>query len=367
MALKMNIRLIKNLDAVAGCVLCNMSFKPEDAVINNPINSFLIIRPGGIGDAVLLAPAIRTLKTKYPKAHITILAEQRNADVFSLITGVDNVLCYDRPHEFLQTMRGCYDVVIDTEQWHRLSAIVARLIQAPVKIGFNTNERRRMFTHLVPYSHDEYEVDSFTHLLMPLGINEENVDISAPFLTIPEAASDKANSLLEPLNGNPFVVIFPGASITERRWGTDRFGAVATILSDKGFKVVVVGGSIDRADGDSIARVGGLNLAGETSLPETAAVIANSRLVISGDSGVLHIAVGLDIPTVSLFGPGIAAKWAPRSDKHIVLNSQQTCSPCTKFGTTPPCPHNARCMKEITADQVVEAAVKLLQKYQNKD
>ncbi|MBI5483179.1 MAG: glycosyltransferase family 9 protein, partial [Deltaproteobacteria bacterium] len=130
--------------------------------------------------------------------------------------------------------------------------------------------------------------------------------------------------------------------------------------AEAGFRIVVVGGREDREEGDIISGAWGLNLAGMTTLAETAAIIAGSRLLISGDSGVLHLAVGLDVPTVSLFGPGIAAKWAPRGDKHIVLNQNISCSPCTRFGTTPPCPVGVRCMKEITADQVMAAAVHVL-------
>ena len=106
--------------------------------------------------------------------------------------------------------------------------------------------------------------------------------------------------------------------------------------------------------------MGGLNLAGSTTLTETAAVIARSALLLSGDSGVLHIAVGLGVPTVSLFGPGIEAKWGPKGEGDIVLNQRLPCSPCTRFGTTPSCPIGARCLSEITPEQVAGAIGRLL-------
>jgi ADP-heptose:LPS heptosyltransferase len=81
---------------------------------------------------------------------------------------------------------------------------------------------------------------------------------------------------------------------------------------------------------------------------------------MSGDSGVLHIAVGLGVPTVSLFGPGRTKKWAPQGALHIVINKGLACSPCTTFGTTPPCPHDARCMRDISADEVINAVTMLL-------
>jgi len=356
-----NIHLMKMLDAVIGYISASTFPSPMPRDVASPVTSILLIRPGGIGDAVLLAPVIRSIKKIYPAIHVTVLAEQRNAGVFSLISCVDGLLCYDRPMELFQVLRCSYDIVIDTEQWHRLSALVARIAAAPVKIGFDTNERRRMFTHPIPYSHNDYEAVSFTHLLKPLGVEAGRVGMEAPFLSVPDAASAKIAGLLESLNDEPFVTLFPGASIAERRWGADRFRRVAEMLSIFGIKTVVVGGKDDCQQGEVITAGGlGLNLAGLTSLPETAAVIQKSSLLISGDSGVLHIAVGLGKPTVSLFGPGRAKKWAPQGDRDIVINKGLPCSPCTTFGTTPPCPINAQCMRDITVDEVVNAVTMLL-------
>jgi ADP-heptose:LPS heptosyltransferase len=266
---------------------------------------------------------------------------------------------YDSPSGFLKAIRGNYDLVIDTEQWHRLSAVVARLIKAPVSIGYATNARSKMFTHSVGYSHDDYEAESFFRLSALLEIGP--VHIPERFLVLTDAAVTYAAKFLEPVAEKPFVAIFPGASIPERRWGTDRFRMVAELLSAFGIATVVIGGKEDRELGDSIVAGGrGLNLAGMTSLAETAAVIDKSALLISGDSGVLHIAVGLGKPTVSLFGPGRAKKWAPRGERHVVINKELPCSPCTTFGTTPPCPVDAKCMKEISVDEVFNAVAVLL-------
>jgi ADP-heptose:LPS heptosyltransferase len=218
-----------------------------------------------------------------------------------------------------------------------------------------------MFTRPIPYSHDDYEAVSFAHLLKPLGIEAGGVEMGTPFLSVPDDVSRKAAGLLEMLHDQTFVTIFPGASIAERRWGADRFRRVAEMLSIFGIKTVVVGGKEDRQQGKVITAGGlGLNLAGMTMLSESAAVIQKSSLLLSGDSGVLHIAVGLGVPTVSLFGPGRAKKWAPQGDRHIVINKRLPCSPCTTFGTTPPCPINAQCMRDISVDEVANTVTMLL-------
>lgn len=351
----MNTLSLKKIDGAVGSLLAR--FWPRPSRANIPLHSprrLLLIRPGGIGDAVLLVPAIRAFKVAFPDCEVTVLAERRNGAVFALCPDVAQVLLYDRPRQLLVAMRRRYDLIIDTEQWHRLSAVVARLIRSELKIGFATNERQRLFNIAVSYAHENYEADSFLRLLEPLGVNGQQVDF--PFLTVPEPFEKRAGEALVSLAGRPFVTLFPGASIPERRWGAEKFHCLAVRLNEEGLPVVVVGGPQDREAGEAILEgCQGINLAGKTSLAETAAVLQRSRLLVSGDSGVLHLAVGLDVPTVSLFGPGIAAKWAPRGEKHIVLNKNLPCSPCTRFGYTPPCPEGGRCIQEIALDEVVEA------------
>lgn len=347
---------LKSVDRIIGSLAIRLT--PPPLVRSFPVSdirSILVIRPGGIGDAALLAPTIYTLQQRYPLAHIHILAEKRNGGTFSLIPGIARLRLYDTPTGLIETLRTRYDLVIDTEQWHRLSALIARLTRAPVLIGFDTNERRRMFTHTVPYSHDAYEADSFLHLVEPLGV-EYRRDETEKFLFPPDDAQRLATRLLHNVGGDPFVTIFPGASIRERQWGSDRFRNVVRKLEENGLRSVIVGGPSDRSQAEDIVTgCSALNLAGCTTLAGTAAVIASSRLLLSGDSGVLHIGVGLGVPTVSLFGPGIASKWAPRGPRHMVLDRGLSCSPCTRFGTTPPCPRNVSCLSGIMPEEVADA------------
>ncbi len=363
----MNALFLKKVDGTVGSLLSRLWPRPAQTGFPPfPVSRLLLIRPGGIGDAVLLVPVIGRLREVFPAARIEVLAERRNGGVFALCPGIDRVLCYDRPRELGTALRGRYDVVIDSEQWHRLSAIVARMIRSQVKIGYGTNERKRLFTHPVDYSHDNYELNSFFALLKPLEI-ERPATVSCPFLTIPEADQKSADSMLGVFLDKPFIVLFPGASIPERCWGVDKFHQLALRLIDEEFSVVVVGGPEDAAAGGAIvAGTRALNLAGKTSLLETAGVLSRAQLLVSGDSGVLHIGVGLGTPTVSLFGPGIANKWAPCGEQHVVINHELSCSPCTRFGTTPACPIGAKCLQDISVDEVFVAAQKSLSLEQGK-
>jgi len=355
------IAFLKKLDSIVGAVIARLlpqaKFASIDAVV---VERVLFIRPGGIGDAVLLISAIQALKKTYPYCQIDILAEKRNSQVFSLYREIRRVYRYDNLAEFLSVFKTQYDVVIDTEQWHRLSAIFARLIRSQRKIGFATNERTKMFTTAVLYSHNNYETESFFNLLQSLEIVPPP-SLTTPFLDIP--ASVRSSSELLGSDIGKYVVLFPGASIPERRWSADRFSALAGKLAEQQLGVVIVGGGEDYDSGETIAESvkNAVNLAGETSLLETASILKDAALLISGDSGVLHIGVGLGIPTVSLFGPGIATKWAPQGMSHRVINLDLPCSPCTQFGTTPPCPIGAKCLHDISVSMVFSAAQDLLE------
>jgi lipopolysaccharide heptosyltransferase II len=357
---KLKIKLLKYLDQLLGRLLVSCLPIPV-AGESCPPHSVLFIRPGGIGDAVLLIPTISAVKKHYPETSINVLAEKRNAQIFALCPEVDDVYCYDQLPEFWKVLPRRYDLIIDTEQWHRLSAVIARLIRSKRKIGYATNERSKLFTDPISYSHDDYEALSFCHLLQPLSA-DVNCELKEPFLIVP--GSVKSAEKLLPRAVKNYVVLFPGASIPERRWGGQRFAELAERIAALDYPVVVVGGKEDFAVGEAVVAKAQttLNVAGKTSLLETASILKDAALLISGDSGVLHIAVGLGTPTVSLFGPGIVNKWAPHGSRHTVINHQLPCSPCTKFGTTPPCPIGAKCLKGISVDEVFSAVEALLNK-----
>ena len=359
----MRVKLLKYSDAILGRAVAHLlpSRKAGVNPADVPVHRILVIRPGGIGDAVLLVPALSEIQRIYPQASIHLLAETRNAAVFDLVGGIEKVFSYDIPSQLLTVIRNRYELVIDTEQWHRLSAIVAWMTRARILIGFSTNDRKRLFTHTVPYSHDDYEVDSFLHLLRPL-TKDMSWDGRLPFLTVRPDHSSRAAQILAPLASGKIVALFPGSSILERQWGASRFQRTACLLSSIGCGIVVVGGQTDQKAGESITKgvPQSLNMCGQLSLPETAAVLHQCRLLITGDSGVMHIGYGLGINIVALFGPGRQKKWAPRGPKVKAINRNFVCSPCTTFGYTPRCKQNAACLQEITPEEVFQEAITLL-------
>jgi len=355
--------LIKYIDGIVGRTICTIASQAAQTADSTRVcNSFLVIRPGGIGDAVLTIPMLLALRQLCPSGRIDVLAEKRNSAVFLLTDSINTVYHYDDPGDLIAVMRISYDAVIDTEQWHRLSAIVARITSGGAVVGFSTNNRSKMLTHAVSYSHSDYEAESFMHLLIPFA-QETMERPDSPFLTVPNSADTVARRFLEPLERSHLVALFPGGSVKEKRWGCDRFVSLSKRLLKKGYRIVVIGGSGDAVCGNSISQADStiINLCGRLSLVESAAAIKLSAVLISGDSGVMHLAQGVGTSVVALFGPSNTKKWAPRSGNSVTVTKNLPCSPCSQFGYTAECAKTVDCLHQITEDEVFECTVKLLE------
>ncbi len=340
--------LIKTIDRFAGQSINALlsTKKMHYAGKYGDIKKILFIRPGGIGDAFLLISAIKAVQKIFSNAKIYVLAEKRNYQAFEFLNNI-NVFCYDKPLEFAKILTNRFDIAIDTEQWHRFSAIIARIV-GRLTVGFATNDRRKNLDIAIKYHHTRYEIESFMDLVKALCkffSIECDVDYKIPFI---DTESD----------GDFDVVIFTGASNDLRKWQIEKYRRLIKKLD--GLKIALIGGAADSEFNEEIKR--GLPIEDFTnrlSLIETARVIKGSRVLFSTDSGILHLGVGVGVKTVSIFGPGIEYKWAPRGKNNEVINKHLPCSPCTRFGYTPECPYGSKCIKEIEVGEVYDSIMKL--------
>ena len=361
------IAILKTADRVIGGLAVSASglFLDPEKTSPEKISNILVIRPGGIGDAVLLIPSLKVLKKQFPDTNIDILAEKRNAGILRGNKLVNSLYLYDElsPSGLLAVLKNRYDAVIDTEQWHKLTSVVSFITKAPIRIGFNTNGRGRLYSTAVEYKQSDYESGSFLNLVSELTGKKHRFNTKASFLDVENLIQNK--EFREYNKGfNSIVGIFPGATVKERRWGVQKFSELTENLLNNKIGVVILGGTNDIPDADRICRILGrkdyLNLTGKTKLDETTAIISQIDLLVSSDSGLMHIAYGTGTKTVSLFGVGIEEKWAPRGPGNFVINKKLACSPCTKFGYTPGCPINVKCLNEITSGDVLNKTLEAL-------
>ena len=360
----MKASLLKILDATAGVLLCwtagwwmhllrrNL---PGDAQVPADVRRIVVIRPGGLGDMVLLQPMLATLRRHFPAAAIDLVCERRNQDVAALAGYAGRILPYDaRPFHLVRELRrNHYDIAVDTEQFHYFSAIMSLLSGAPVRIGFKINPgRNTIYTHLVNYDLEGYEAGEFMRLLEPLGIHEQAVVPGC----IPAGASD----------GSGAVVIHIGTASRYKRWGTAKFAELARKLAPlfPGRTLILAGGREDAAEAEAIARQADLGdwikvQAGRLSIRDTAALIASAGLFVGGDSGLAHLAVALGTPTVVMFGPSDHRKWGVEGPRNVIVRRPLACSPCFIFGYHKFC-HPISCMAGITVNEVLEKCERII-------
>ncbi|MDD5170900.1 MAG: lipopolysaccharide heptosyltransferase II [Syntrophales bacterium] len=332
------------------------------------IRELLIRGTNWIGDAVMTLPAMASIRKTFPKARITMLAKPWVADVYRLCPHIDEILIFESPGRHdgvtgkfrlaadLRTKR--FDAAILLQNAIE-AAIVASLAGIPIRGGFSTDGRGWLLTHAVRRS-AEIRMIHQTHyyLEMVKALGCTSVDSDFHLAPTPEDKS-RAEDILKRYNidNNLLIGMAPGATYgAAKKWFPERFAAVADRLSEKyGASVLLFGSPADQDSTGIIRRKAQrsiLDLAGKTNLSEAMAVMARCRLFISNDSGLMHVAAALDIPTVAIFGSTNPVTTGPVGAKSIVIRKDVPCSPCLK--TT--CPTDFRCMELIIVDDILDAA-----------
>jgi ADP-heptose:LPS heptosyltransferase len=242
-----------------------------------------------------------------------------------------------------------YDAVVDTEQWHLFSAIMAYFTKTSFRIGYSSRDlRTKLFNKTIPYEQHAHELENFQRLFNelqsePLMINNLNNSFR-----IPDHLMRWAESQI-PYNS---ITIFLGSSIKLRRLSLGEILKLLQSIHLKGAIPVLLGGrDVAGLSKQIVKTMNGspvLDFIGKTSLIESAAIIQRSRNFIGPDSGIMHLACSVGTPVVAVFGPGNLNKWGPKGSLHRIVTNNASCSPCTNFGyTIPTCQGSYHCLKDI--------------------
>ncbi len=356
------IKLLKTVDRIIGPPLSKITLKryPKTSKI---IKKILLIRPGGLGDAALLVPLVKELKIRIPEIIIDIVCESRNKGIFESIPYIDNIFNYWMLKDIIKLLNQEYDIIIDTEQFHKLSAIFSSIIKTKKRIGFATNNRERHYDISLPYFQKKYELCNFNSLFSRVIPNWDNsFSWNAPYLYVSHKQKEKIDNITRNIN-KPIVCVFPGASVSLRKWPSVRWARVAEKLWEMDLCPILLGSKkefIINKEIDYYSKYPIMDLTNMLNIGEIAELFRRSKLLVSTDSGILHIAVIEGLKTVSLFGPGIPEKWGPKGKSHIIIRKNLKCSPCTKFGYTPFCKKKGLCMKLISINDVITAITKVI-------
>jgi lipopolysaccharide heptosyltransferase II len=327
----------------------------------------LLLLLGAIGDVTRALPLLCRLRRGFPDAHIAWAIEPLSAPLLEGHPDLDARIVFQRDRgiagflAFVAAVRReRFDVVLDLGRLLK-TGIVARLSGAGVRLGFdrrNSREGNWLFQtqRIAPQAHYSSKLDQYQRFADSLGVPPTPVEFG---LAATAQERMRAGTLLGAVP-RPFVAFVLGSSCPSRRWFPDRTAATARALwRSHGLAAVLLG---TEADVHFAAAVrDGLDgrcqdLVGRTTLRDLVAVLAEAALVVTPDSGAMHIAAALGVPVVSLWGATSAERSAPYGSADHVLVGEAACAPCYRRH----CPIGRVCMETLEAGHVVLRATAVL-------
>jgi len=326
-----------------------------------------------VGDAVMSLPALRALRRRFPTASISILAKPWVADLYAREHFCDELIPY-RASTFFEKWTAAralrerhFDTAILLQNAFEAAAI-AYLAGIPERVGYARDGRGFLLTRAVPVPKPgeipRHESFYYLELLRRAGILDEIPSNDLIRLDGAPAARAAGLDRFRQLGlGDIVIGVSPGAAYgTAKRWLPERFAESANqVAGELGAAVAIFGSKDERALCESVAAsIAGpvKNFAGETTLAEFIDLAAACRVYLTNDSGAMHIASALGVPTVAVFGATDDKATGPTGPLARVVREVVECSPCLKRE----CPIDHRCMTRVNAARVADAALELLER-----
>jgi len=368
----------RHIDFILGVSLGWMIqfFKKPEKESQRELKKILIIKLAAAGDTLLLFPVIRSMRKTFPQVEFHWLLSPVNHSLAVINPNINKFILLKNfsLFHFIKTIKSLrrenYDAIIDFEQWARGTGFISYLVGAPIRIGFDTpgQHRSSFFTQTYRKSYREHEIREFfslASLLKPLSFDME--------LESPE--TDKGILESEGLIRNGFsedqkglrILLHPGCGSDGkfREWPLAQYALLGNWLINKfGARIYISGGP------DEVAKTAQLqkllngkakNIGGRGSWQGTISVVKNMDLVVSGNTGIMHLAAALKKPQVALHGPTNPDLWGPLNPKALVLQSSCPQCPSLKLGFEYH-PHSEGCMNRIEFAEVKGAVLSLIDK-----
>jgi heptosyltransferase I len=307
-------------------------------------------------------PVAAALRRRYPRATIDWLVARKHREILELVPVVDRVIALGDwtswPGIVGELRRAAYDVAIDLQGLLK-SAALARSSGARRVVGFPPGHVRERLASVFyketvsPPTSAVHVVQQNLALVAPLGI--ESTDLEFPIRETPSAAADE---VLERTGGR-YVLINPGAAWPNKRWPPERFGAAAAaIRRTHGLESVVIWGPGERLLAESVVArsLGAASVAPPTSIGDLAALARRAILMISGDTGPMHVAAAAGTPIVGIYGPTRPQRNGPWSPADVCVSRDSVCQ-CHHLRR---CRLETMCLVDVQVEEVVEAVTRRL-------
>ncbi len=332
------------------------------------VRRILVRATNWVGDSVMSVPALEVVRENFPSSSITVLARPWVVPLFKNHPAVDEILSYRKGkgllayfRELMQTAQlirnNRYDLAILFQNAFE-AAFLAYLGGIPYRVGYGGDGRGFLLTHGVVRTEEvlkNHQVEYYLNLLKAMGWDGPR---RVPHLYVAPEDMEKARNLLHArgiIEGDFVIGLSPGALFGDaKRWPADRFAKIGDWAAERWSARVLVLGSGNEADicevlCGSMAREP-YNFCGQTSLGVAIGLVRQCNFFVTNDSGLMHIAAALGVPTLAIFGSTDPIATGPRGPKTRIVRHEIECAPCLK----PECPTDFRCMLSIEPEEVWE-------------
>ncbi|MFP4085571.1 MAG: lipopolysaccharide heptosyltransferase II [Desulfobacteraceae bacterium] len=351
-----------------------MRLFPKHRVIGREKVHFILIRATNwIGDAVMTLPALEAVRENFPESNITVLAKPWVAPIFEGHPAINRVMVYKKEKGPLRGTASAlrmagrirshrFDLAILFQNAFE-AALLVFLGGIQFRLGYERDGRGPLLTHGIPPIGTVlgvHQVEYYLGLLRSMGWEAESKD---PVLYISDTCKKKVPNLLrgKGISTDAFLLgLAPGAVFGKaKRWAPERFAAIGDRAAERwGAKVLIFGSqkekNICREVMNRMTHMP-VKLCGETSLSDAMALIGECGFFLSNDSGLMHVAAALGVPTVGIFGSTDPVATGPCGTQSAVVRHELPCAPCLK----PECDRNYECMQAITVTKVWEEMERL--------
>ena len=332
----------------------------------------LVVNVNWLGDVIFAIPVFKALRAQYPQARISCLAVPRVKEILQCVPQIDDIINYDekgkdrgilRKFALIQSLRReKFDAVFLLHgSWSR--ALLMFLAGIPVRVGYETKKGRRLLTHAVKLlGGDTHKADHYLNVVESFGVSSND---RTSELSVPQSAKDEITRILFGVGieaGEKFVVVHTSGNWDLKRWPQQNWAQLIRILTqDLRIKVVISEGPNELNWANVIATQSQANpivLAGQTNLQQLMALLERATLVISADSGPLHIASCVSQNIVGIYGPTMPSTTGPRGKAKVnILHKDVGCNRASCYYSA--CPDNV-CMKAVTISDVVDCVRELI-------
>ena len=355
------------------------------------MKKILFINPFGIGDVLFTTPAVRAVKEAITDSFIGYWCNERVKGLFQNNPRVDKVFGLSRGDikkiyqqsrlegvkQFFgllrQIKREKFDCALDFSLDHRY-ALIAKILGIRRRIGFDYKGRGRPLTDKITLKgyYRRHVVEYYLDLLRLIAITPREKTLEL-FVSQESKAKAKAMLLENGIHDHDLVIgLVPaagaswGKDASLKHWSTYKFARLAdTLIAEYNAKIILLGDASERGVAETIGalmRSKAVDFTGKTSLSDLAALIGCLKLLVANDGGPLHMAVALDVPTVSIFGPVDESVYGPYppSERHIVVKKTLECRPCYQKFALGDCERDRECISSIGVDEVLTAIRRLM-------